>query len=79
FIGKNFDRIINWWMLKNKGLLAWKNIWEKEEIVKELVGKLKKKEVGEMVLDLLENKEKLEAIRNKDRKRKGLKYSNIVI
>jgi lipid-A-disaccharide synthase len=71
FIGTTFARIINWWMLKNKGLLAWPNIWAQAEIVPELVGKLQPKEVGEMVLDLLANPEKLEAIRHKLRSVRG--------
>ena len=71
FIGTTFARIINWWMLKNKGLLAWPNIWAQAEIVPELVGKLQPKEVVEMVLDLLANPEKLEAIRHKLRSVRG--------
>ena len=71
FIGTTFARIINWWMLKNKGLLAWPNIWAQAEIVPELVGKLQPKEVGEMVLDLLANPAKLEAIRHKLRSVRG--------
>lgn len=71
FMGTTFARIINWWMLKNKGLLAWPNIWAQAEIVPELVGKLQPKEVGEMVLDLLANPEKLEAIRHKLRSVRG--------
>jgi hypothetical protein len=70
-VGSSFAKIINWWMYKNKGLLAWPNIWAQEEIVPELVGNLQASEVGEMVLDLLKNREKLEAIRNKLRSVRG--------
>jgi len=70
-VGSSFAKIINWWMLKNKGLLAWPNIWAQEEIVPELVGNLQAPEVGEMVLDLLANPEKLEAIGDKLRSVRG--------
>jgi lipid-A-disaccharide synthase len=70
-LGSFFAKIINWWMSKNKGLLAWPNIWAQAEIVPELVGKLQPEEVGEMVLDLLKNSEKLEAIRHKLRSVRG--------
>ncbi len=70
-VGSSFAKLINWWMLKNKGLLAWPNIWAQAEIVPELVGKLQASEVGEMVLDLLENPQKLVAIRDKLRSARG--------
>ena len=57
--------------MRNKGLLAWPNIWAQSEIVPELVGKLQPQTVGEMVLDLLENPEKLAAIKNKLRLARG--------
>ncbi|MFM7369626.1 MAG: lipid-A-disaccharide synthase, partial [Sphaerospermopsis kisseleviana] len=64
-LGSGFAKLINWWFLRNKGLLAWPNIWAQSEIVPELVGKLQPDTVGEMVLDLLENPEKLAAIKDK--------------
>jgi lipid A disaccharide synthetase len=70
-VGSSFAKIINWWMYKNKGLLAWPNIWAQEEIVPELVGNLQVSAVAEMVLDLLANPEKLEAMRNKLRSVRG--------
>ena len=70
-VGSSFAKIINWWMLKNKGLLAWPNIWAQAEIVPELVGNLQASEIGEMVLDLLANPEKLEDMRNKLRSVRG--------
>ncbi|MDB9451809.1 lipid-A-disaccharide synthase [Dolichospermum circinale] len=70
-VGSSFAKLINWWMIKNKGLLAWPNIWAQAEIVPELVGKLQPETVGKMVLDLLENPEKLEAIRHKLRSVRG--------
>jgi lipid A disaccharide synthetase len=70
-IGSSFSKLINWWFLRNKGLLAWPNIWAQSEIVPELVGKLQPQTVGEMVLDLLENPEKLAAIKDKLRFARG--------
>ena len=70
-VGSSFAKIINWWMYKHKGLLAWPNIWAQEEIVPELVGNLQPEVVGEMVLDLLTNPEKLEAMRDKLRRVRG--------
>ncbi len=64
-VGSNFAKLITWFFLKRKGLLAWPNIWAQEEIVPELVGKLDPKDVGEMVLDYLENPEKLQKVREK--------------
>ena len=34
-----FAKLINWFFLRRKGLLAWPNIWAQKEIVPELVGK----------------------------------------
>ncbi|MEB3177672.1 MAG: lipid-A-disaccharide synthase [Nostocaceae cyanobacterium] len=70
-VGKSFAKVINWWFLKRKGLLAWPNIWAQEEVVPELVGKLEPAEVGEMVLDYLQHPEKLQAIRSKLRSVRG--------
>ena len=70
-VGSSFAKLINWWMIKNKGLLAWPNIWAQAEIVPELVGKLQPETVGKMVLDLLENPEKLAAIPDKLRSVRG--------
>ncbi|MBS9384810.1 MAG: lipid-A-disaccharide synthase [Dolichospermum sp. BR01] len=70
-VGSSFAKLINWWMIKNKGLLAWPNIWAQAEIVPELVGKLQPETVGKMVLYLLENPEKLAAIRDKLRSVRG--------
>jgi hypothetical protein len=69
--GSGFAKLINWLVLSRKGLLAWPNIWAQEMIVPELVGKLQPQEVAEMVLDYLENPEKLEAIRAKLRSVRG--------
>ncbi|MDD1436914.1 lipid-A-disaccharide synthase [Dolichospermum sp. ST_sed10] len=70
-VGSSFAKLINWWMAKNKGLFAWPNIWAQEEIVPELVGNLQPEAVGELVLDLLENPGKLDAMRDKLRSVRG--------
>ncbi|MEI6444439.1 MAG: lipid-A-disaccharide synthase [Nostocales cyanobacterium ELA583] len=70
-VGSSFAKLINWWMAKNKGLLAWPNIWAQEEIVPELVGNLQPEAVGKMVLDLLENPQKLAEIKDKLRSVRG--------
>lgn len=70
-VGSSFAKLINWWFLRRKGLLAWPNIWAQEEIVPELVGKLKPDEVAKIALDYLENPEKLQKIREKLRNVRG--------
>lgn len=70
-LGSTFAKVINWFVLRRKGLLAWPNIWAQEEIIPELVGKLQASEVGEMVLDYLNHPEKLAAIRAKLRSIRG--------
>ncbi|MBF2063789.1 MAG: lipid-A-disaccharide synthase [Calothrix sp. C42_A2020_038] len=70
-VGTSFAKLINWWFLRKKGLLAWPNIWAQQEIVPELVGKLLPQEVANMVLDYLDNPEKLEQVRNKLRSARG--------
>ncbi|KST66139.1 glycosyltransferase family protein [Mastigocoleus testarum] len=64
FIGSSIAKTINWFFLRKKGLLAWPNIWAGKEVVPELVGKLQPEEIGEMVLDYLENPEKLAQMRS---------------
>jgi lipid-A-disaccharide synthase len=70
-LGSSFAKLINWLVLRRKGLLAWPNIWAQSMIVPELVGKLQPQEVGEMVLDYLAHPEKLAAIRAKLRSVRG--------
>lgn len=64
FVGSSIAKTINWFFLRKKGLLAWPNIWAGKEVVPELVGKLQPQEIGEMVLDYLENPEKLSQMRS---------------
>ncbi|MCM0588863.1 MAG: lipid-A-disaccharide synthase [Gloeotrichia echinulata DVL01] len=70
-LGSTFAKVINWFFLRRKGLLAWPNIWAQEEIVPELLGQLQASEVGEMVLDFLAHPQKLESIRAKLRSTRG--------
>jgi len=67
-IGDVFAKLINWFVIqytvKNKKLYAWPNIWAKREIVPELIGELKVEEVGNLVLNLLNNEDKLKTIKS---------------
>ncbi|XWK86311.1 MAG: lipid-A-disaccharide synthase [Phormidium sp.] len=58
-VGSIFAKVINWLVLQNKKLFAWPNIWAKAEIVPELVGNLQPETVAKMVVDYLENPERL--------------------
>jgi lipid A disaccharide synthetase len=70
-VGSSFAKVINWFFLRKKGLLAWPNIWAQQEIVPELVGKLQPEDIGEMVLDYLDNPPKLETMRHNLKKVRG--------
>ena len=71
FVGTSFAKLINSYFLKRKGLLAWPNIWANNEIVPELVGKLQHKEVGEKIIDYLQNPEQLSQMREMLRSARG--------
>jgi lipid A disaccharide synthetase len=60
-IGSAFATAINWliWQLGKGKLYAWPNIWAKEEIVPELIGKLQPEAVAELAIDYLSHPEKL--------------------
>lgn len=70
-VGSTAAKVINSMMLKRLGLLAWPNIWAKEMIVPELIGKLKPKAVGELAIDYLEHPEKLDQMRDRLRQVRG--------
>ncbi len=70
-MGSGFAKLINWFFLRRKGLLAWPNIWAQKEIVPELVGKLQPSEVGEIVVDYLQNPHKLADMRANLRSARG--------
>lgn len=70
-VGSMFAKMINQFVLKQGKLFAWPNIWAKAEIVPELVGELKPEMIGDLVLDYLDNPEKLEAMRDRLRQVRG--------
>ncbi|MGB3558563.1 MAG: hypothetical protein WBA24_08460, partial [Geitlerinemataceae cyanobacterium] len=76
-IGSSFARFVNrvmWFWLTRKGQetrFAWPNIWAGKSIVPELVGQLKADDVAELVIDYLENPEKLTQMRDRLRKVRG--------
>ena len=70
-LGFYFAQIINWWVLRKKRLYAWPNIWAKEEVIPELVGKLTPESVANMALDFLANPDKLEEMRSRLRNLRG--------
>ncbi len=69
--GTSFAKLINWYFIKRKGLLAWPNIWAQQEIVPELVGKLQPSEVADIAIDYLQNPQKLADIRAKLKSARG--------
>lgn len=70
-LGTVFAKIINGWMIKQKRLYAWPNIWAKSEIVPELVGELTPEEVAVRVVDWLDHPEKLAQIRDRLKQVRG--------
>ncbi|MEM9925185.1 MAG: lipid-A-disaccharide synthase [Cyanobacteria bacterium P01_D01_bin.50] len=70
-MGSGFAKLINWFFLRRKGLLAWPNIWAQKEIVPELVGKLQPQEVGDIAIDYLQNPQKLADMRTQLRNARG--------
>jgi lipid-A-disaccharide synthase len=76
-IGSGFARLVNrmmWFWLTRKGKetrFAWPNIWAGKSIVPELVGQLKSDDIAELVIDYLENPEKLEQMRDRLRQVRG--------
>ena len=70
-LGTSFAKLINWYFLKRKGLLAWPNIWAQQEIVPELVGKLQPSEVADIAIDYLQNPQKLADMREKLKSARG--------
>ena len=82
-IGDRFATLINkiviQYTLKNNKLYGWPNIWAKKEIVPELMGNLKIEEIGDLTLELLENKDKLAQIKNDLKKVRGESGASIKI
>lgn len=63
-IGATFAKLINWFVIRQKRLFAWPNIWAKKEIVPELIGKLEPQNIAEIVIDFLDHPDKLETMRH---------------
>ena len=61
-VGTMFAKLINWLVLRQKRLFAWPNIWAGTEIVPELVGKLEPADVARLVLDYLNQPQKLKSM-----------------
>jgi lipid-A-disaccharide synthase len=74
-IGTNLAKLINWfaveYTIKNKRLYAWPNLWAKKEIVPEFIGNLKVENIGNIVLNYLENPQLLEKMKNNLRQVRG--------
>ncbi|NEQ73719.1 MAG: lipid-A-disaccharide synthase [Okeania sp. SIO2C9] len=70
-VGAAFAAGINWLVLRKGKLFAWPNIWAKQEIVPELVGKLTPETIAELVLDFLTHPEKLAEMRDHLRSVRG--------
>ncbi len=64
-VGTAFAKLINGWMIKQKRLYAWPNIWAKSEIVPELIGELTPEEVADKVIHCLDHPEQLAQIRDR--------------
>lgn len=59
-LGSGFAKLINILVLRQKRLFAWPNIWAKKAIVPELVGKLAAPAIAKIILNYLENPQKLQ-------------------
>ncbi|NJM88835.1 MAG: lipid-A-disaccharide synthase [Hydrococcus sp. RU_2_2] len=64
-LGSAFAKTINWLILKQGRLFAWPNIWAQQEIVPELVGELQASDIARLVLEYLDNPDKLEKMRDR--------------
>jgi lipid A disaccharide synthetase len=62
-VGTLFAKLINSWIIRRVGFLAWPNIWAGEEIVPEIMGHLHPQDLADLTIDYLENPEKLATMR----------------
>ncbi|MFM7191132.1 MAG: lipid-A-disaccharide synthase, partial [Microcystaceae cyanobacterium] len=62
-VGRYLARLINYWILSQKRLFAWPNLWAGREIVPELVGTLEPQPVANQVVDLLAHPDQLAQMR----------------
>lgn len=58
-VGRYLARLINYWILSQKRLFAWPNLWAGREIVPELVGALDPQQVANQVVELLAHPDQL--------------------
>jgi lipid-A-disaccharide synthase len=72
-LGSGFATIINWlaFQMRQGKLFAWPNIWAKQEIVPELIGKLEPQALAALVIDYLSHPEKLAEMRDRLRAVRG--------
>lgn len=70
-LGSWFAKGINQWALRQRGLLAWPNIWAGRSIVPEMVGRLTPAMVVEQIRDYLDHPEQLEALKTELRQVRG--------
>jgi lipid-A-disaccharide synthase len=70
-VGTLLAKGINWLAIRRLGLLAWPNIWAKEEIVPELLGHLQPQEVADLVVHYLDHPEQLDIMRDRLRGVRG--------
>ncbi len=72
-VGTSFTKLMGRWALRRGlGLLAWPNIWAGREIVPEWVGHLLPGPVGDRIIQLLDNPEQLETMREELRHVRGI-------
>lgn len=70
-VGTAFAKLINSWIIKQKRLYAWPNIWAKSEIVPELIGELTPEEVAKKVIHWLDHPNQLTQIRDRLKQVRG--------
>jgi hypothetical protein len=63
-VGTLFAKLINTWIIRRVGFLAWPNIWAGEEIVPEIMGHLHPQDLADLTIEYLENPEKLATMRS---------------
>ena len=87
-IGSPINKLINLvfftYIRRSHKLFAWPNIWARQEIVPELLGRLSADQVGDRVLEHLRNPEKLQQMRHALHEVRGAsgaaqKLSNLVL
>ena len=64
-LGTSFAKLINAYVIGQKRLFAWPNIWAKTEIVPELIGNLNPQEIALKIIDYLQHPEELKTIRDR--------------